>query len=139
VPGKMVDVTAKQIASFVRFGLSGLPGFLIAIAINVWVVERFHWPKPVAYVLVMWIQMSLGWLMCRTVVFRDGQNTSALGSYFQFALSMGIIRIADWLLYTTLVELVKVPYVLAQISTSAIFLFIKFLSAKAIFRPSSSS
>jgi putative flippase GtrA len=66
----------------------------------------------------------------------DGANKKSLvQSYLQFALSMGLIRVLDWCLYTALVEFLQIPYVIAQVSCSLLFIGIKFLSAKAIFRP----
>ena len=125
----------KEALTFLRFGLSGLPGFLLAIAANVLLIEAFHTPKPVAYLFVIWLQMTMGFVMCRTVVFDRAANKSLLQSYLQFALSMGLIRVLDWSLYTTLVEFLQIPYVIAQVSCSFLFIGIKFLSAKAIFRP----
>ena len=130
----MAPSTVKEALNFLRFGLSGLPGFLLAIGANILLIEVFHCPKPVAYLFVIWFQMTMGFVMCRTLVFSGAQNKSLLQAYLQFALSMGLIRILDWSLYTALVEFLKVPYVIAQVSTSALFLGVKFLSARAIFR-----
>ena len=129
----MAPGTIRQTVTFLRFGLSGLPGFALAIAANVLLIEVFHWPKPVAYLLVIWLQMTMGFVMCRYLVFPEASHHSLVNAYLQFALSMGLIRIADWSLYTSLVEFAKIPYVIAQISTTLIFIGIKFFSAKAIF------
>ena len=131
----MAPVTIKDALTFLRFGLSGLPGFLLAIAANVFLIEIFHAPKPVAYLFVIWLQMTMGFIMCRTLVFAGANGKSVLQSYLQFALSMGLIRILDWSLYITLVEFLRIQYLIAQLSCSLVFLGIKFLSAKAIFRP----
>ncbi len=124
----------REAGMFVRFGMSGLPGFLIAILLNILLVEMAHWPKPVAYVPVVWMQMTAGFLFCRYFVFRHEIQRSFWVAYGQFALSMGLIRVADLGLYTCLVELAHVPYVAAQIMSTGIFIFVKFASAKAIFR-----
>jgi putative flippase GtrA len=124
----------KQAAHFLRFGLSGLPAFLVALGMNKFLVEIAHWPKPVAYLPVVWMQMNVGFLMCHYFVFRTSERRSLLNAYWQYTLSMWAIRGVDWLSYTLLVEAVKVPYLVAQISTSAVLLVVRFLSAKAIFR-----
>ncbi|MBV9267341.1 MAG: GtrA family protein [Acidobacteriaceae bacterium] len=126
-------ISFREVARFVRFGLSGFPGFLVAIGSNVLLIERFHWPKPAAYLLVVWLQMTAGFVMCRIFVFSEFE-TPILTAYIQFALSMAAIRIADWTLYTCAVEILRIPYLVAQISTSGLFLGIKFISARAIFR-----
>jgi len=127
----------RDAVNFLRFGLSGLPGFLLAIGVNILLIEVFHWPKPLAYLLVVWIQMTLGFAMCRVLVFPENPAAPILSAYLQFALSMGLIRIADWSLYTALVEIARFPYVLTQVFTTVLFLGVKFFSAKAIFRPKS--
>ncbi|HEX4770760.1 MAG TPA: hypothetical protein VH351_08020 [Bryobacteraceae bacterium] len=80
---------ASEAGHFLQFGLSGLPAFVVALGLNKFLVEFAGWPKPVAYLLVVWMQMNIGFLMCHLV---------------------------------------------AQISTSAVLLLVKFMSAKAIFR-----
>src|SRR4051812_15471042 len=86
-----------------RFGLAGLPGFVCAIGLNILLIEVFQWPKPVAYLLVVWMQMTVGFAMCRWVVFTEDLNRGILAAYGQFALSMAVIRVLDWLFYTLLV------------------------------------
>ena len=125
----------QNAAQFFRFGLSGLPGFVLALALNILLIEVFHWPKPLAYLLVIWMQMTMGFIMCRVLVFPGAGKNSLVTAYVQFAVSMSLIRVVDWALYTSLVELARVPYVAAQISSTILFIGIKYFSAKAIFRP----
>ena len=80
------------------------------------------------------MQMNVGFLMCHYVVFRSPQPRALLTAYWQYILSMWVIRGIDWISYTLLVEVVRIPYLIAQISTSAVLLLVKFMSAKAIFR-----
>ncbi len=119
---------------FIRFGMAGLPGFILAIPLNIALIEWAHWRKPLAYLLVVWMQMTAGFIMCHYFVFERDQRRSLLRAYLQFAGSMALIRTADWGTYTALVEWARIPYVLAQLCCTAIFLFVKFVSAKAIFR-----
>jgi putative flippase GtrA len=132
--------TRREAATFIRFGLSGLPGFVVGLGVNVLLIEACHWPKPVAYLLVMWVQITMGFLMARWLVFRAAAPAkSVAAAYLQYALSMGLIRVADWTLYTTLVEFLRINYVIAQVCGTALFIVIKFLFAKAIFRHKSTS
>ena len=135
----MTRIRLHDVVTFFRFGLSGLPGFVLAIGLNVLLVELCHWPKPLAYLPVMWLQMTMGFIMCRWVVFSVSPGQGLLTAYFQFAVSMALIRIADWILYTSLVEAAKIPFVVAQLSSTGLFIVIKFLSARAIFRSKSSA
>ena len=130
----MARIRLDDVLTFLRFGLSGLPGFVLAIGLNILLVQFAHWPKPLAYLPVMWLQMTMGFVMCRWVVFSIAPGQGLVTAYFQFALSMALIRIADWIFYTTLVELAKIPFVGAQFLSSGLFIVIKFLSARAIFK-----
>jgi putative flippase GtrA len=125
----------KEASAFVRFGLAGVPGFLIAIPLNIALIEWGHWPKPIAYLFVVWMQMTSGFLMCHFLVFKTVERRSLLTAYGQFAASMGIIRVFDWATYSALVVFLHVPFVLAQIACTGFFILMKFVSAKAIFRP----
>lgn len=121
---------------FIQFGLAGLPAFLIAIPLNIFLVQYAHWPKPVAYVPVIWLQFTAGFLMNHYLVFKTAGKIPFWRAYFQFAASMGIIRIFDWSAYTAATVWAHVPFVLAQICCSGVFLVIKYLSARPIFRHS---
>jgi putative flippase GtrA len=125
---------AREAGHFLQFGLSGLPAFLVALGLNKFLVDFAGWPKPVAYLPVVWMQMNVGFLMCHYVVFRSSEPRPLLRAYWQYILSMWAIRGVDWLSYTFLVEVIRIPYLVAQISTSAVLLLVKFISAKAIFR-----
>lgn len=125
---------AREAGQFLKFGLSGLPAFLVALGLNKLLVDFAGWPKPVAYLPVVWMQMNVGFLMCHYVVFRSSQPRPLLRAYWPYILSMWAIRGVDWLSYTFLVEVIRIPYLVAQIATSAVLLLAKFISAKAIFR-----
>jgi putative flippase GtrA len=124
----------SEAGHFLQFGLSGLPAFVVALGLNKFLVDFAGWPKPVAYLPVVWMQMNVGFLMCHYIVFRSPQPRPLLRAYWQYILSMWVIRGVDWLSYTFLVEVIRIPYLVAQISTSAVLLLVKFMSAKAIFR-----
>jgi hypothetical protein len=51
----------------------------------------------------------------------------------KFSVRIGLIRLADWSVYTTFVELLHVPYLAAQVINLAIFPVVKFLSVRSLF------
>lgn len=71
--------------------------------------------------------------MCRYVIFENAREVPFFRAYLQFAASMGVVRGADWCFYTSLVELLQIPYLAAQLVTMGVFITIKFVFAKAIF------
>jgi putative flippase GtrA len=124
----------KDLVTFLKFGLAGLPAFVVAVPLNIVLIEWAHWPKPVAYLLVVFIQMTAGFLMNHYLVFRTTEERPLLPAYGKYVLSLGAIRLLDWCSYTALVELIHIRYVIAQIGCSVFFLLVKYISAKAIFR-----
>jgi putative flippase GtrA len=125
---------ASVLRTFIKFLVAGLPGLVIAFPANIFFVEMLRWTKPVAYAIVVWLQLTVGFVMCRLFVFSDGQGLPILKAYANFALRIGFIRLADWSLYTIQVELVHMPYLAAQAINLAIFPVLKFLSVRSVFR-----
>jgi putative flippase GtrA len=124
---------ATAFRMFLKFLIAGVPGLVLAFSANIFFVEILRWPKPVAYAIVVWLQLTVGFVLCRFFVFTYGQEVPFLKAYVDFSLRIGLIRLADWSLYTALVELVHVPYLAAQVINLAIFPAVKFLSVRSIF------
>ena len=118
--------------TFIRFAVTGVPGIVLAFSANFLFVELLHWSKPIAYALVVWIQLTLGFLLCRLFVFA-GRSVPIPKAYLSFTIRIGAIRVADWSLYTALVQIVHTPYLLAQSINLLIFPIIKFLSVRSVF------
>jgi putative flippase GtrA len=123
------------VKTFIKFVVAGMPGLVIAFSANIFLVEIFKWPKPVAYAIVVWLQLTSGFVLCRLFVFTDTQDVALLKAYINFSIRIGLIRLADWSVYTTLVELLHVPYLAAQVINLAIFPVVKFLSVRSVFHP----
>lgn len=119
--------------TFFKFLIAGVPGLVLAFSANIFFVEILRWPKPVAYAIVVWLQLTVGFVLCRFFVFTRGEEVPFLKAYIDFSLRIGLIRLADWSLYTVLVEVVHVPYLAAQVTNLAIFPAVKFLSVRSIF------
>lgn len=116
-----------------RFLLSGLPAFLLAIPANWFLVEVFHWPKPVSYLAVLWGQTTINFFACRRFVFNLREKRPTFRQYWQFLSGMGLFRLADWLLYTIVVEVFRLYYLAAQLFNIAVFALIKFKFAESLF------
>ena len=119
--------------TFFKFLIAGVPGLVLAFSANIFFVEILRWPKPVAYAIVVWLQLTVGFVLCRLFVFEGGQEVPFVKGYVDFSLRIGLIRVADWSLYTALVEIVHVPYLAAQVINLAIFPAVKFLSVRSMF------
>lgn len=129
-----VQHVKREFWKFIQFGLAGVPGFILGIGLNVLLVDRLHWPKPVAYLPVMFLQTASGFLINHYFVFEGAERRPFMRAFLQFWGSMALVRAFDWATYTALVELARMPIVLAQITCTCIFLVVKFGFARIIFR-----
>ena len=119
-----------QLGKIFRFILFGIPAFLIAIPLNLLLVEHLHWPKPAAYAIVLIVQVIINFFACAFFVFERDRSRSLRS---QFAAFMGGILAArgiDWALYSVLVSILPVHYLIIQLFNTALFSIAKFLFAR---------
>ena len=118
----------------VRFLVFGLPLAAICFASNAFFVQVLNLYKPLAYALVLLIQVTLGYTLNRIFVFYDVVGDSPqlimMSLYVTANLSL---RITDWAVYSLQVEFWGVPYLLAQLINMVAFLLIKYVVYERIF------
>src|SRR5687767_13581023 len=86
-----------------RSWMAGIRGYLVAVPLNYALVSWAHMPKPVAYMLVLFCQVSINFCLCRAFVFKSAPGSSAWSQYVQFMSGIGLFRLLDWAAYTALV------------------------------------
>lgn len=116
-----------------RFWAAGLPAFAAALVVNFLLVEKLYWPKPIAYLVVLWLQMSINFFACRILVFKSTAHVSVFRQYVHFLSGIGTIRLVEWLLYTILVEMFHVYYLAVQVMSIVLFALVKFKFAESLF------
>lgn len=119
--------------TFLRFLLSGLPSFLIAIPLNIFLVELLHLHKVLAYSLLLVLQITLNFFMLRRFTFRTAPGPSMLRKFSHFMIGIIIFRILDAALYAFLVQRLGLYYLLAQILNVGLFSIAKFLFSQYVF------
>lgn len=122
-------------ARYVRFLLAGLPSALLALPLNMALVELAHWPKSYAYGAVLAFQISLNYFFCRRFVFLRPPGSSETLAFSGFTLVVGSFRLLDWAAYTFLVSRVDLWYGWMQMFNMIVFSLGKFLACNFIFRP----
>jgi putative flippase GtrA len=128
----LVEKHRPRLIKLLKFLGAGLPAFVVAVPLNFWLVDRVGWPKPLAYFLVLFLQVSFNYLMCKVFVFRSEGRRASVGEYAKFTSGLLLFRAFDWGLYVILVEYVGVYYLLAQISNVVIFSIAKFFFAEKL-------
>lgn len=114
---------------FLRFLIAGLPAAVLAVPLNVFLVEKLDLSKPVSYAVALCTQIVINFFICRSYVFGDtGAPLWLVFSRFFFAI--GLIRLLDWLAYFYLFPFFGRWYVLLQLGNLVIFSVLKFFLAR---------
>lgn len=121
----------SQLTLFLRFMLSGLPSFLLAIPLNYFLVQGLGFHKLIAYPLVLLFQVSLNYVILKGYAFR-GRGGSAK-KFGMFGGGIVLFRILDFGLYSLFVQVLGVYYLLAQIINVGVFSVAKFIYTKYVF------
>ncbi len=119
--------------TLVKFMAAGLPSFGLAVPANYLLVSHAHLDKPLAYAIVMVMQVTINFFMCRHFVFggkHTGQISHQFGAFFTGIMAF---RVADWLLYVLLVNVVGIYYLAAQGLNVAVFGIAKFAFSERVF------
>lgn len=119
----------------IRFLLAGIPGFLVAIALNYALVKYGGISKSISYAITLAIQIIINFFACRYLVFRPDPASNMGKSFLVFMNGIALFRMADWGVYLLLIKL-GVPYLAAQIINIALFSVLKFEFSKHVFERS---
>ena len=122
-----------RIVTLCKFMAVGLPAFLLAVPLNYLLVERAHFAKPLAYALVMALQVSINFFMCRAFVFERSDRRSLWVEFGSFFGGIMLFRLADWVVYVFLVNVVGLYYLAVQLVNVAVFALLKFLFSEWVF------
>ncbi len=126
----------KMFPKVVKFLAAGLPSFVLAVPLNLVLVARAGLPKAAAYAIVLLMQVSINFFLCRRFVFKGETQRSLPAQFGQFLLGISGFRLADWVLYSAAVwgieRYTAIPeawgsyYVLLQFANVVLFAALKF-------------
>lgn len=116
----------------IKFLLAGLPSFLVAVPVNWLLVDQLNMNKGLSYALVLYMQVTINFFVCRYWVFDAASNKSLLFQYLQFLGGIFFFRLADWGVYYVLVSLCGFFYLGVQAFNIVIFAFLKFHFSKHV-------
>lgn len=116
-----------------KFFLAGVPAFLIAVPLNYALVAWAGLTKPLAYALVLTVQVTLNFFACRLFVFDPHPEIGLGRSFAVFFNGIVLFRLADWALYTVLTARFGLPFVGVQLLNVGLFGLLKFLFSRRVF------
>jgi len=120
----------KHIPQLIKFLAVGIPAFLVAIPLNFLLVGHLGWPKPAAYAVVLCVQVTINFFACLFFVFDRDKSKSMKSQFLVFASGILGARVLDWGLYSVLVNLLPVHYLVIQFTNVLIFSVAKFAFAR---------
>jgi putative flippase GtrA len=126
---------------FLRFMVAGIPAFVAAFALNYWLVNQVGLPTPLAYALVLVVQIVLNFLGCRYLVFDIPPDRNLWRAFVVYFNGIALFRLADWGLYSLLTGHWGVfPmahgnhfYLYVQLFNVALFSLLKYEFARRVF------
>ena len=134
---------ARRGLSLFKFMASGLPSFLLAMPLNLALVEWAQWNKSLVYALLMVLQVTVNFFICRRWVFGRRDNRSLRREFRDFFAGIMAFRCGDWLLYTLLIYYIehhlaahqahRYYYLAVQCGNVLVFGVLKFLFSERLF------
>jgi putative flippase GtrA len=118
---------------FLGFLIAGLPSFVVAIPLNWALVQRTHMSMPLAYGVVMLVQVSINFVFCRLFVFETNTHTSLLRQFAAFSGGMLVFRAIDWAVYFFIIQVFPKYYIVVQVSNIFLFSLLKFAYSRRVF------
>ena len=109
-----------------KFLAAGLPSFCVAVPLNWLLVAKAGWYEQLAYALVLLVQVTVNFFMCRWFVFIERNNKHAFLQFGQFLSGILLFRLADWALYSVLVHVCGFYFLAVQVANVLIFAVLKF-------------
>lgn len=128
----VVSKPKSSLGKFVGFLAVGLPAFALAIPLNWFLVEFCALPMPLAYAVVLTIQVAANFFMCRWLVFSQGNHKSTGRQFAEFFSGIMGFRIVDWGLYSLIVHFFPGFYLGIQIFNVLLFSALKYRFSRTV-------
>ena len=125
------SVTQKStIKKLFLFLIVGLPGFLVAVALNIIFVEYLALSKWIAYAIVLFIQVTINFFALIAFVFNRDRTKSLGRLYLVFLSGISVARLLDWSVYFVLTGFWGLNYVVVQVFNVVLFSVLKFIFSR---------
>jgi len=121
---------SQTLLKLLKFLAIGIPAFLVAIPLNYLLVEKLLWHKSAAYALVLVVQVTINFFACILFVFKRDASRSMASQFAIFMSGILAARMLDWALYSFLVRVTPIHYLLIQFFNVMVFSLAKFAFAR---------
>ena len=111
----------------------GIPSYIIALLLNLILVEHLNISIVISYIPVLFLQVIINFVLNLKFVFKENRSKNFYIKMKNFMLLILLVRLLDWVFFVILTQYLIVWYIFAQLINVAIFSFIKFLVSIRIF------
>ena len=115
------------------FLLVGIPSYIIALLLNLILVEHLNISIVISYIPVLFLQVIINFILNLKFVFKGNRSKNFYIKMKNFMLLILLVRLFDWVFFVILTQYFIVWYIFAQLINVAIFSFVKFLVSIRIF------
>jgi putative flippase GtrA len=129
----LIQKAIKQIPLLVKFLASGFPALVLALVLNGILVEKAKLPIAAAYAIVLVLQTTVNFFLCRYWVFQGGGGRKIANSFTRFATGILVIRFLDWMVYNFLVAQMDLYFLAAQGINVVVYALVKFEFSRRLF------
>lgn len=116
-----------------RFFVAGGPTFAGAVLLNFALVHWLGSGKALAYAIVLIMQTTANFFVCRVFVFEAKPAASLWKNFALFFNGIVLFRLADWMVYVLLTKYFGLPFIGAQLCNVVLFGLLKFEFARRVF------
>jgi putative flippase GtrA len=128
------NVLKLYLFNVLRMGLWGLPGILLAFSLNFVLHKKLEVNIYLAYAIVISIVTALNYFVINNIVFKGKKIKSTKYRVGNYTLIVAGSKISEWALYSLIIYLSDIYFLVAQLFVSVIFVFIKYSSFKAVIK-----
>ena len=128
----MIKPQRQTLLKLLRFLAIGIPAFIIAVPLNWYLVDYLFWSKHYAYALVLIVQVTINFFACVLFVFERDKSKNLFSQFLLFMSGILAVRMLDWALYSLLVRVTPVHYLVIQLANVFMFSLLKFGFARKI-------
>ncbi len=109
-----------------KFLAAGIPAGVVALPVNYLLVESAHVNKPAAYAMVLVLQVTANFFICRHLIFEKTTASSVRTQFVQFMSGILAFRTADWAIYVLFVGFFGSYFLALQVFNAVLFAWLKF-------------
>ena len=121
------------LSRLIPFLASGVPGRVLSVAVNGLLVAWLNSPKPLAYLIALMAQTVVNYYLCGRLFFRSPASESPARQFLHYLAGVAGFRLAEWLIYVALVQVIQLHFLLVHCLSIAIQSIPKYKYFEAVF------